>query len=545
MLYGKYYSNTMAWLLFILLFSCASADQIRYDAKKNRDFKVLFEMLHDASNNMKIEIADSIVEIADSSALQQLIDASYDENDEVRLRIAQSLCGLENSKDSPRIHELLKDNNMRVRGHAIMGLMRHLKPSDKKIISDIESNLSETNWELRLISAEALIQVGNDAGHEIVRNALNESFFMTKQEAIRVLGLFKDPKDIVLLKPYLTDNNSASKKYAKESIERITGQKLAVDEYMGSSASVMNDLKFASPSTRESNKTPSDTSPAIQSTTANPAQLNLSAYFSKTNVASTPSTIVSDVDDIPNFIKANRDNDVAVIIGIENYQNVPKSDFAVNDARIIKDYLIALGFQERNVTLLIDERATLSSIRKSFEAWLPNVTKKDSKVFIYYSGHGVPSLKGKGYILPFDGDPNYIDITGYPVDTIFDHITKLEAKEIMIAMDSCFSGGGGKSVLPTGARPIIVEVSTPLLLSDKVVLLSSSHANQISTSFPEKKHGLFTYYFLRAIRDGYKSFPDIYNQIKPQIENEARRMNIEQSPAIYPDGVSINKGILR
>ena len=117
------------------------------------------------------------------------------------------------------------------------------------------------------------------------------------------------------------------------------------------------------------------------------------------------------LNEIPDFKASAKPNDISIVIGIENYQGLPKSDYSKNDADIVKDYLKALGLQERNIELLTDEKATFSGITKSIEAWLPNRVKKDSRVVIYYSGHGASEPKtGDAYIIPFDGDPFYMQI---------------------------------------------------------------------------------------------------------------------------------------
>ena len=75
-------------------------------------------------------------------------------------------------------------------------------------------------------------------------------------------------------------------------------------------------------------------------------------------------TVQSDIDK-PEFAVSQRvmgENDLAVIIGIEGYQNLPKSDYSYDDAKLVKEYVKALGFKERNIELLIDEKATKSSI---------------------------------------------------------------------------------------------------------------------------------------------------------------------------------------
>ncbi len=78
------------------------------------------------------------------------------------------------------------------------------------------------------------------------------------------------------------------------------------------------------------------------------------------------------------------------IIGIEGYQNLPKSDYSYDDAKLVKEYARALGFKERNIELITDERATKTTLEKTLEVWLKNKAKSDSRVLVYYSGHGAP-----------------------------------------------------------------------------------------------------------------------------------------------------------
>jgi hypothetical protein len=245
----------------------------------------------------------------------------------------------------------------------------------------------------------------------------------------------------------------------------------------------------------------------------------------------------SDIDK-PEFAESERimgDDDLAVIIGIEGYQNLPKSDYSYDDAKLVKEYVKALGFKERNIELLTDEKATKSSIEKSLEAWLKNKAKHDSRVFVYYSGHGAPdSSTGEAYIVPYDGDPNYLPVTGYPLKRLYERLGKLDAKEIVVVLDSCFSGSGGRSVLAKGVRPLVMVAETASL-SSNVAVLTATQGSQISTSSPEKGHGIFTYYFLKAIKDGRRNLAEIYEYIKPLIEDEAKMINIQQSPSISPD----------
>ena len=245
----------------------------------------------------------------------------------------------------------------------------------------------------------------------------------------------------------------------------------------------------------------------------------------------------SDVDirNIPDFKSRPRKNDYAVVIGIENYQSLPRSEFSRSDAGIMKEYLRALGFPERNIDFITDEKTTKSSIEKSIEAWLPNRVKKGSTVFVYYSGHGAPDpAKGDAYLVPYDGDPNYLRFTGYPLKRLYEKLGELKAAEVIVVLDSCFSGAGGRSVLAKGARPLVMMTDVRAVPAN-MVILTAAQGSQISTSSPEKGHGIFTYYFLRALQEGKKKLSDIFSYIKPLVEDEAKGMNVQQSPSISPD----------
>ena len=270
----------------------------------------------------------------------------------------------------------------------------------------------------------------------------------------------------------------------------------------------------------------------VQTATSKPLQVGLAAPIIK-----------SDIDDLPAIISEPRNNAYAVVIGIENYrQKLPKADFAVSDARLVSEYLTkVMGYQEENVVLLTNEKALQSDLTKYFEKWLHNHVEKDSTVFIYYSGHGAPDPKtGGAYLVPYDGDPSFIAETGYSLKRMYDALGKLPAKKIVVALDSCFSGAGGRSVLAKGARPLVMNLQENMVLSKNMTVMSASSGEQISSTYDEKGHGLFTYFMLKGIKnedvvkqDGSIKMDDLFSYLKPQVERIARKQyNNEQSPQL-------------
>jgi Ankyrin repeats (3 copies)/Caspase domain len=250
----------------------------------------------------------------------------------------------------------------------------------------------------------------------------------------------------------------------------------------------------------------------------------------------------SDVDELPAIKAKSNKNDYAIVIGVEKYrQKLPKADYADNDARIMAEYLTkVMGYPEENIVMLINDHAAKSDFEKYLGKWLPNNVEKDSSVFIYYSGHGAPNPKtGDAFLVPYDGDPSFIEETGYPLKRLYAKLDRLQAKKIIVVLDSCFSGAGGRSVLAKGARPLVMNMDKQVFHSDRIAILSASSGGQISSTHEEKGHGLFTYFFLKGIKDGNSELGTLYNYLKPQVERIARKAyNNEQTPGlIAPAGL--------
>ncbi len=253
--------------------------------------------------------------------------------------------------------------------------------------------------------------------------------------------------------------------------------------------------------------------------------------------------IKSDVDELPAFKVKPRKNAYAVVIGIENYrQKLPTADFATHDAQTITEYLVKVfGYPEENVITLLNDNASNVDLAKYFEKWLPNNVEPKGTVFVYYSGHGAPNPKtGDAYIVPYDGDPSFIDQTGYSLQRLYNALGRLPAKEIVVVLDSCFSGAGGRSVLAQGARPLVINLEKVSVLPKNLVVMSAASGDQISSTYRDKGHGLFTYFMLKGIKtedvtraDGTIRMDDLFGYVKPQVERIARKQyNNEQSPQL-------------
>ena len=123
---------------------------------------------------------------------------------------------------------------------------------------------------------------------------------------------------------------------------------------------------------------------------------------------------------------------------------------------------------------------------------------------------------------------------------MYDALGKLQAKEIIVALDSCFSGAGGRSVIAKGARPLVMNFQNNMVLSKNMTVMSASTGEQISSTYDEKGHGLFTYFLLKGIKnedvvkpDGSIKMDDLFGYLKSRVERIARKQyNNEQTPQL-------------
>jgi WD40 repeat protein len=206
---------------------------------------------------------------------------------------------------------------------------------------------------------------------------------------------------------------------------------------------------------------------------------------------------------------AKRPNDVAVVLGIEEYKNpdVPNVDYAVRDARVMKKYLTrTLGFREENIIYVENaDAATMTRIfgtaddpRGQLYDW---VKPGESSVFVYYSGHGAPNPETENaYFVPSNTNPNYLSQNGYPVNQLYENLGALPTESITVVLEACFSGVSESGAVVQDISPAVLSVENPVMAMEDGLAFTAGAADQVSTWYDEKQHGLFTYYFLKGLR---------------------------------------------
>jgi hypothetical protein len=261
---------------------------------------------------------------------------------------------------------------------------------------------------------------------------------------------------------------------------------------------------------------------------------------------------IIDVVDVDVNIPSGRDarsEAVAVVIGISRYQDkdVPRVEFARHDAEIVREYFIrVLGLRPDRIITLFDENASLSAFKRVFEQQLGlRVRRGVTDVFVYYSGHGAPDVENRSaYFVPWDCEPEYARSTGYSVKEMYTQLQSLKAKSVTVLTDACFSGLSERGALLKGTSPIVVVQENPIGDIANGLAFASAAANQVSGWYQEKKHSLFTYFLLRAMRgdadldrNGEITFQELESYVGSQVSELSRSMNgREQTPVMTGPG---------
>ncbi len=267
--------------------------------------------------------------------------------------------------------------------------------------------------------------------------------------------------------------------------------------------------------------------------------------------ASTPSAPIAALK--PETINRSQPRDaVAIIIGIQNYKRVPNAEFANNDAREFSEYAIrALGIKPEKIKMLLDEEADEVNIVKAFENWLPiQVNKDKTDVYVFYSGHGLPSSDGKSlYFLPHGVDKELLSRTAVAQNDIVAALTASKPKSVTMFIDACYSGQTrGGDVLVANAKPVALKADKNAYPPNFTVITASAN-DQISSSSPELKHGIFSFYLMKGMegdadgnKDGKITAGEMQEYLSDKVSRQAMSMSRKQDTQLVGDA---NKVLMR
>jgi len=222
-----------------------------------------------------------------------------------------------------------------------------------------------------------------------------------------------------------------------------------------------------------------------------------------------PTTQSVDVDmHIPKG-KAIHSDALAVIITSFHYRSkdIPQVPFSQHDGAIIKEYFMrTFGIPRENIIQMNNPtksewEAMFGTDNDARGKLYSRIIPGKTELFVYYSGHGAPDVEsGNSYFVPSDCDPTLVRLGGYPVETFFKNLSLLVTTNTWVIIDACFSGAYQEGTLIPGASPIYINIESSEKLLKNGTVFSSAKGDQIASWYPKKKHGLFTYFFLKGLQ---------------------------------------------
>jgi hypothetical protein len=261
--------------------------------------------------------------------------------------------------------------------------------------------------------------------------------------------------------------------------------------------------------------------------------------------AATPPPLVVDVDTGITLAPA-RPNAVAVVLGVERYERAPGAAFARRDAAVFREYAaraFGIGDDPSRLYFRTDDEVTGGELRKLFGdgGWLSRRVTPETDVIVYWAGHGQTDLRTKGaYLLPNDADPNYPAQTGLALTELYERLAALKARSVVVFLDACFSGStreGG--ALLAGARGVVVSLEHPALRSATMAVFSAATGTQVANAWPERQHGVFTYWLLKGLRgeadadvNGAVTVEELGRFVGGRVARSAAALDREQTPQV-------------
>ena len=141
-------------------------------------------------------------------------------------------------------------------------------------------------------------------------------------------------------------------------------------------------------------------------------------------------------------------------------------------------------------------------------------------------------------MIPYDGKPNYAADTGFEMDKLYEQLGDLGAASVTVFLDACFTGANrNNEMLLADARPVFMEVDATA--TGNVTVFSAAGGKEISSAWPEKKHGLFSYFLMKGMRgdadankDKKITVGELGDYVKENVSDMAGMLDREQTPGL-------------
>lgn len=232
-----------------------------------------------------------------------------------------------------------------------------------------------------------------------------------------------------------------------------------------------------------------------------------------------------------------KNNRIAVVIGISKYNTVKGPKYAASDASAIREVLESQG--EFNIKFLSDTsmlKPTKANIIKTLDSIKNIADKSDSPLntfVLYFAGLGY-NVDGTHYLAPTDIKSDDIANTGISLLDLYDRMSYLQNRaKVMVFIDAFRGDPKKKEGAEKWGEISFTGVNT----------LYSASADQISYELPELGMSLFSYHLENALQgladipphgdeDAYVTFGEVSDYMISELEkfSQGNPYNINQIP---------------
>jgi len=257
---------------------------------------------------------------------------------------------------------------------------------------------------------------------------------------------------------------------------------------------------------------------------------------------------------------ADTANNFALIIGISRYrdENVNDLNFTQADARSFHELLVdpeRAGFPPGNVRLLLDEDATRYAIEDAVSGWLRRRAKPDSKVVVFFAGHGAAEADHTGgedsvtYLLPHDARSDNLFASAISTNRFQRLLASVRSDRLATFLDACHSG----AFEVKGARSVAVQPTCyhGLGRGKGRILIAAAQPHQFSFEDGTLGHGVFTHHLVEALGgaadfdgDGRVTIQEVFKYLADHVPETVRKLGKQGNQEPLMEGVTTRDIVL-
>lgn len=225
---------------------------------------------------------------------------------------------------------------------------------------------------------------------------------------------------------------------------------------------------------------------------------------------------------------------VALVIGNDDYDAVPKLEKAANDARAMAATLRALNF---------DVVETLNASRRDMNRALADFTGRVAPgdvAMVFYAGHAI-EIEGQNYLLPTDipdaqpGQEGFVRAEAISLNSVLQRMGATRARLTITVLDSCRDNPFGSAGRSVGGTRGLSRVEPP---QGSFILYSAAAGqtalDRLNDDDPHP-NSVFTRTLLPLMKTPGLNLVQMAQRVRGEVEDLAQTVRHNQRPAYSDD----------